>query len=106
MKREQLTGREAVLFLSRSESIHPLAVNCIIFTGCRKGGEAVKICVNGKDTELTEEIQLSRWIEERQLNPLTLLIELNGQILVSADWEKVILRPGDQLELLQFVGGG
>lgn len=66
----------------------------------------MKICVNGKDMEIAEEIQLSRWIEERQLNPSTLLIELNGRIIASTDWEKVILRAADKLELLQFVGGG
>lgn len=66
----------------------------------------MQIVVNGEKAELREEMALGHWVETSGLNPNALLIEHNGKIIPKAEWKSVILHAGDQVELLQFVGGG
>lgn len=66
----------------------------------------MQIFVNGEESELREETALSHWVEALGLNPDTLVIEHNGKVLVKAEWQTTILRAGDRVELLHFVGGG
>lgn len=56
--------------------------------------------------ECGEPCSLTELVERRGLNPGSLVIELNQQIIKQQHWPTTQLCEGDRLELLSFVGGG
>ena len=69
----------------------------------------MKIKVNGeeKKIELNQEIALlSTVLNLMGYKPNTIIVELNNIIVNSIKWEKVILKDGDNLEIVSIVGGG
>ena len=56
--------------------------------------------------ESTEPCNLAQLVERRGLNPGSLVIELNQQIIKQQHWSTTMLNEGARLELLSFVGGG
>jgi thiamine biosynthesis protein ThiS len=45
-------------------------------------------------------------LERLDLVPETIVVEHNLEILDRASYDRVLLREGDRLELVHFVGGG
>jgi sulfur carrier protein len=70
-------------------------------------GRAMEIAVrvNGTDERLLE-CTIETLIATKELVAASLVVEHNGRIVKQADWGKVMLKQGDILELLNFVGGG
>ncbi|MCL5257537.1 MAG: sulfur carrier protein ThiS [Chloroflexi bacterium] len=64
------------------------------------------IRVNGKDRELREETNLADFLSAFQVDPRRVVVELNGDILPRDSYGTVLLKPGDVLEVVHFVGGG
>lgn len=46
------------------------------------------------------------YLELKGLNPTLIALELNGKIIPKDEFEKVIFKQGDKVEILSFVGGG
>ncbi|HEB68931.1 MAG TPA: sulfur carrier protein ThiS [Desulfobulbus sp.] len=65
----------------------------------------MKIHLNGKPVEVQSRT-LELLIPERGLHPDALIVELNSKLIKKENWAETILREGDTLELLNFVGGG
>ncbi|KJR97598.1 MAG: thiamine biosynthesis protein ThiS [Desulfobulbaceae bacterium BRH_c16a] len=65
----------------------------------------IVIRINGKD-ERRKAGTIAELVAGRGLAPGSLVVEYNGRIIKQDDWVKVMLRQGDELELLNFVGGG
>ena len=63
------------------------------------------ICINGEKIE-NEEIQLSSYLEENKINPQRIAVELNGEILPKSKYGDTVLKDGDIVEIVNFVGGG
>ena len=64
--------------------------------------------VNGKQISL-EELKLKNLLELvrfYELKPQAVAIEMNGEIPSRANWEGILLRETDTIELIGFVGGG
>ncbi|ADQ07984.1 thiamine biosynthesis protein ThiS [Caldicellulosiruptor hydrothermalis 108] len=40
------------------------------------------------------------------LNPKTCAVLVNGEIVKKNDWESFVLKDGDYVEIVSFVGGG
>jgi sulfur carrier protein len=55
---------------------------------------------------LDKDPRLSHLIELLQFRPDRIAVEHNGEIIPRAGWDKAVLRPGDKVEVVQFVGGG
>lgn len=64
------------------------------------------IKVNGKNVELEKEISIMEYVLLKNLKPDTIVIEHNLEIVKKEDWENIILKEDDTLEVLRFVGGG
>ncbi|MFO7715180.1 sulfur carrier protein ThiS [Desulfosarcina sp.] len=45
-------------------------------------------------------------VVSKGLAAASLVVEYNGRVVKQADWSNVVLKQGDVLELLNFVGGG
>jgi sulfur carrier protein len=67
--------------------------------------EAMNIKVNGKPENTSVE-NLAAYLRDRGLALETLVVEHNGQVIRADRWADTLLREGDRLELLSFVGGG
>jgi thiamine biosynthesis protein ThiS len=65
----------------------------------------MNIIINGKKQDVSAQ-SIADYVSNSRLDPKTLVVEHNGQVIVSDQWEEIRLREGDRLELLSFVGGG
>ena len=65
----------------------------------------MRIILNGIKKEI-EEADLKSLIEQSCRDPQRVIAELNGSVIKNHEWNKKILKDGDSLELVNFVGGG
>ncbi|MGN0584214.1 MAG: sulfur carrier protein ThiS [Ruminococcus sp.] len=61
--------------------------------------------INGKEMDIAGEI-LSRYLEEAGYDIKRIAVEMNGDILPKSKYNETILKDGDELEVVSFVGGG
>ncbi|MHB9038790.1 MAG: sulfur carrier protein ThiS [Armatimonadota bacterium] len=66
----------------------------------------MRIYVNGKETEITEQMTVAALVAEKGLNPNTVVVEHNLVILPKEEWSQIALADDDKLEIIAFVGGG
>lgn len=64
------------------------------------------IIVNGKTRRFENETRLDRLLEELGLDADRVAVERNHDIVSREDFADTILQEGDNLEIVQFVGGG
>ena len=65
----------------------------------------MEIKINGERKVLDTE-NLIDVIRDSNLDPTRVAVELNGKIVPRADFRSTILKDGDSLEIVHFVGGG
>jgi thiamine biosynthesis protein ThiS len=66
----------------------------------------LRIEVNGESREVVEALTLEQLTVQLSLAPERLAIELNREVVRRANWPQVVLRDGDRVEIVHFVGGG
>jgi len=66
----------------------------------------MKLTVNGKEAEAIDGMTVEALIKERRLDGACIVVEYNNRILKRDEWETVVLKPQDILEIISFVGGG
>lgn len=71
-----------------------------------QGGDDMLIKVNGKETMLDKAMSISEFLEAKSLDPASVVIEYNYEILKNDKWADITLKNNDNLEILRFVGGG
>lgn len=64
------------------------------------------IIVNGKEINLTEDTNVAEYLEQNQYQVKRIAVELNGDILPKYSYSDTMLKDGDRLEVVTFVGGG
>ncbi|MCL4485033.1 MAG: sulfur carrier protein ThiS [Nitrospirae bacterium] len=64
------------------------------------------ITVNGERKPIEEGTTLQALVGEMGFLDRAVVCEVNMTILSKKDWEKVLLREGDAVEIIGFVGGG
>lgn len=62
--------------------------------------------VNGVSIPLGGEKTLLQYLQENQYDPSKIAVERNGKIIPKREYEGTLLQSEDQLEIVQFVGGG
>jgi len=66
----------------------------------------VIIRVNGEECECAEGVSLLSFLEGRELDVRSVVVEHNRTIVMTDNLGSVRLVAGDELEILHFVGGG
>jgi sulfur carrier protein len=66
----------------------------------------VEVRANGKAYPLSAPLSVAAFIRARGLDPAYVVVELNGEALHRKQYEGVVLRDGDRLELVRAVAGG
>lgn len=64
------------------------------------------LTVNGEVRACARGTSVSEFIAGLGLDPALVVVELNGEILPAGSFAERELKPGDALEVIQFVGGG
>lgn len=63
------------------------------------------VTINGVPTEAAGQ-SLLRYLTEAGYDPRRIAVEHNGDILPQAQYPETLLRSGDVVEIVRFVGGG
>ena len=66
----------------------------------------LSIVVNGEPRRLSAPATLADLLQTLRLDPRTVVVELNRQIVRRPVLEATALQDGDRVELVHFVGGG
>ena len=66
----------------------------------------MKITLNGKEKNLPQTHNLREIVHQFCKNTERVIAEVNGQIVRNPQWDQTILKDGDTVELVSFVGGG
>ena len=64
------------------------------------------IKVNREDLTGFEGITVAELLKQRGYKTLYVAVEINDAILPKAQYESTVLKEGDSLEVVSFVGGG
>ena len=66
----------------------------------------MKITVSGKKKEHSEGLTVKQLIEAEDVeNPLYVTVTLNDEFVNSEDFDKTVIKDGDNIEFLYFMGG-
>jgi thiamine biosynthesis protein ThiS len=65
----------------------------------------VTITVNGQPRDVADGTTVARLIERHNLTPQKVAVELNRRLIRTEKYDTV-LEPGDEVEIVTFVGGG
>ena len=64
------------------------------------------ITVNGKQISLTTKMSVADYLEQNNYQIKRIAVELNEEILPKYSYSDTMLKDGDRLEVVTFVGGG
>jgi sulfur carrier protein len=68
----------------------------------------MEILFNGKGQSLTQNgiALLDLFIQNNVQQPEMISVQLNGQFVNQEDFEKTVVKDGDEIDFLYFMGGG
>lgn len=66
----------------------------------------IELTVNGKRRSLERPLSLAEYLDQLDVNPQTVAVERNGEIVRRERYGETGLGAGDVLEIVRMVGGG
>jgi len=66
----------------------------------------MKIWVNGTMKEFADRLTVTGLLKQLAVQSEQAAVELNLAVLERTDYAKTVLKDGDKLEIIRFVGGG
>jgi sulfur carrier protein len=66
----------------------------------------MRVQVNGEDREIADGARLEQLLDTLGVERSRVAVELNSEVVRRARHAEVVLKPGDQIEIVSFVGGG
>jgi len=66
----------------------------------------MKLKLNGNMSEIRDSITVSGLLESLNISAGSVAVEVNLNIIKKCDFEKCMLKDGDAVEIVNFVGGG
>jgi sulfur carrier protein len=64
------------------------------------------ITINGEKLAFDKEVSIMDFLNTKNITPNSVVVELNQEIIPSANYHSTWLNQDDSLEILRFVGGG
>jgi sulfur carrier protein len=68
--------------------------------------KSVKVFINGETKEISGQVNLLELLKVFSLPSERIAIELNREVVRKKDWESILIRDADKIEIVHFVGGG
>jgi len=66
----------------------------------------MKLMINGNETELSDNLSVSALLKNLEIEPARVAVEVNLNIIKKNDFHNFVLKNGDKVEIVNFVGGG
>ena len=66
----------------------------------------MRLTINGDDREFSSIPTLAALLQQLEMKPDRVAVELNRELVPRGQWDATPLRDGDKLEIVHFVGGG
>jgi len=68
----------------------------------------MKLIINGQEEDIqSEDVTIAELLKLRNVEqPEMVSVEVNGEFAKRPDFATMVLKPGDKLEFLYFMGGG
>ncbi len=66
----------------------------------------ITLTVNGESRQLVDGTTVARLLEQLRVVPERVVVEVNVQVIKRDQRAATVLRAGDAVEIVQFVGGG
>ena len=67
---------------------------------------AVIIELNGETRELPGPLTVMGLLQHLEIKPVMVAVEINMDVVPKASYDEHMVDPGDQVEIVSFVGGG
>ncbi|MGH7248661.1 MAG: sulfur carrier protein ThiS [Pseudomonadota bacterium] len=67
---------------------------------------SITITLNGEPSSIEGDAHLPALIARLGMRPQRIAVEINQQVVPKSDYAATILRAGDEVEIINFVGGG
>lgn len=62
--------------------------------------------INGKDVQVDSGTTLAMLVAQKGLHPQAVIVEYNHVVVRQNEWHDIMLKSGDSLEIVAFIGGG
>ncbi len=66
----------------------------------------MEIILNGEKEVLDKEYTVEELIKKLELSPDIVTVSLNGSVLLRDDFANTVVKSGDSVDILLFMGGG
>ena len=66
----------------------------------------MQVTINGKPEEVRGELSITELLEQRDVKPVRVAVELNEDVVPRKAFSNTTLSDGDRIEIVTFVGGG
>ncbi|MEB8092352.1 sulfur carrier protein ThiS [Mammaliicoccus lentus] len=66
----------------------------------------MKCIINGDEFNFEQDLPVTEVLSFLELDQERIIVEFNGSLIKKENFNETIVRESDQLELLEFVGGG
>ena len=66
----------------------------------------MKVFINGETKEIAEEVNLTELLAKFSMPQERIAVELNKEVVRKKDWENILVKDADKIEIVHFVGGG
>jgi sulfur carrier protein len=66
----------------------------------------MKVVINGETKEIEEGITVGKLLDELGIRDKTMATAIDMQVVKKEAWDKRIIKEGEKVEFLHFVGGG
>ena len=67
---------------------------------------AMIVHINGEEREVESGLSVTQLLEELEIRPARVVVELNRDVLARDAFATTALKDGDKIEIVHFVGGG
>ena len=64
------------------------------------------VIVNGEKVFLSAQLSIAEFLQQQDYRTERIVTELNGRIVCRESYGGIVLKDGDKLEIVSFVGGG
>ncbi|MEM6470874.1 MAG: sulfur carrier protein ThiS [Planctomycetota bacterium] len=66
----------------------------------------IEITVNGESVEIEKEMSVEELLDTVDVPPNYLAVEVNADVVAREDYASLMIRGGDEVEVVTLVGGG
>ncbi|MBI2870096.1 MAG: sulfur carrier protein ThiS [Candidatus Omnitrophica bacterium] len=67
---------------------------------------AIRIILNGTQTELPRTVTVKEFLEQSRMRPENIAVEVNREIVCHSEYNRVRLKENDHVEIVTMMGGG